>query len=315
MGEERADPGTRAQALTTRDLRAMNTDIHLVACGPAAAHRLDRAEAWLHAFETRFSRFRETSEVSRLNDVGRVAVSRVTCAGAPRRSRNQVRPPHRWPVRPTLLRDLERAGYDRSFELVPLTSRAAARLPTEATWRDVAVDHSTRTIGLPAGAGIDLGGIGKGYAVDRVAGMLGTPCLVNCGGDVFAAGHPPGEQSWLVGVSDPFDQERDLMVLRLADRAVATSSTMNRRWSAAGGATMHHLIDPRTHAPSESDAVQVTVVAPTAVEADVMAKVALLLGAEDGVRYLNAQPGIEGLAVRRDRASFQSENFGRYWEG
>ena len=215
---------------------------------------------------------------------------------------------------PTILRDLERAGYDRSFELVRGAPSAPSPAP-HASWRDVRVDEAARAVQLPTGAGIDLGGIGKGYAVDRVARILGTPCLVNCGGDVFAAGRPSDEGSWLVGVSDPFDQQRDLMVLRVADRAVATSSTVNRRWVAPGGVPKHHLIDPRTRTPSESDAVQVTVVAPTVTEADVMAKVALLLGAEDGVRYLNAQPGIEGLAVRRDRASFQSANFGRYWEG
>ena len=301
-------------AISVRDLRAMNTDIHLVACGPRAGRRLARADAWLQAFEARFSRFLPTSEVSRLN----------ASAGA----RFRVSPALLHLVElaldyagrtdglfdPAILRDLERAGYDRSFELVPLVEHTARPRVSELSWRDVRIDTSARTIELPAGGGIDLGGIGKGYAVDGVARILRTPCLVNCGGDVFAGGRPPGEEAWLVGVSDPFDQDADLMVLRLEDRAVATSSTMNRRWSTADGAVKHHLIDPRTGAPSESDAVQVTVVAPAAVEADVMAKVALLLGAEEGIRYLNAQSGVEGLAVRGDRASFQSANFGRYWE-
>jgi thiamine biosynthesis lipoprotein len=89
---------------------------------------------------------------------------------------------------------------------------------------------------------------------------------------------------------------------------------MNRRWN-VDGKERHHLIDPRTGEPSASDAVQVTVAAPTAVEADYHAKVALLHEAEAGMRYLNAQPSIEGLAVDRDGAMFQSANFARYWSG
>jgi FAD:protein FMN transferase len=174
--------------------------------------------------------------------------------------------------------------------------------------------HRRERSTLPQGAGIDLGGIGKGFAVDRVAAMLGTPSLVNCGGDVFASGRPPDDGGWRVGVSDPSAPERDLMVLTVEDRGVATSSTMNRRWI-VGDRQQHHLIDPRTGEPSRSGAVQVTVAAPTAVEADYHAKVALLHGAEAGMRYLNARPGIEGLAVRHDGATFQSANFGRYWSG
>jgi FAD:protein FMN transferase len=292
----------------------MNTDIRLVAAGPHAERRLDRAVAWLPAYESRFSRFLEHSELSRLNVSGRPFLASpalfrlVELALELARRSDGI-------FDPTILRRLEDAGYDRSFELLSSEPpRATHREVPGSTWRDVRLDRATRAITLPPGAGIDLGGIGKGFAVDRVAAMLGTPSLVNCGGDVFAAGRPPDEDGWRVGVSDPSAPERDLMVLTVEDRGVATSSTMNRRWS-VGGRQRHHLIDPRTGEPSKSDAVQVTVAAPTAVEADYHAKVALLHGAEAGMQYVNAQPNIEGLAVRRDGAMLQSANFGPYWSG
>lgn len=290
----------------------MNTDIQLFAAGPGAERRLARATRWLPAYESRFSRFRDQSELSRLNASGHpfhaspALFHLVELALEFARRSDGV-------FDPTILRQLEDAGYDRSFDLISSERiRPAQHAVRRSTWRDVQLEPATRTITLTRGTGIDLGGIGKGFAVDRVAAMLGTPSLVDCGGDVFVAGRPPGEDGWRVGVSDPFAPERDLMVLTVEDRGIATSSTLKRRWGASGR-QKHHLIDPRTGEPSASDAVQVTVAAPTAVEADYHAKVALLHGAEAGMRYLNAQPAIEGLAVRRDRAMLQSENFGQYW--
>ena len=132
--------------------------------------------------------------------------------------------------------------------------------------------------------------------MDRLAAILGSPSLVNCGGDVFASGMPPDDIGWRVGVADPFAPDDDLAVLRVRDRGVATSSSVKRRWK-VGDRFVHHLIDPRTGNPSTSDAVQVTVVAPTATEADVHAKVALLSGAAGALDYLDRIRGIEGLIV------------------
>src|SRR5439155_11788008 len=164
------------------------------------------------------------------------------------------------------------------------------------SWADVELDARPATSRLPAEVGLELGGIGKGWAVDRVASILGSVSLTNCGGDVLASGCPPDDDGWHVGVSDPFRPAEDLMVLTVIDAGIATSSSLKRRWK-IGDAYVHHLIDPRTGEPSQSDAVQVTVVAPTATLADFYAKVALLLGAESGIQQLNDEPGVEGLAV------------------
>jgi thiamine biosynthesis lipoprotein len=164
---------------------------------------------------------------------------------------------------------------------------------------------------LPEGGGIDLGGIGKGWAVDRLATMLGNPCLVNGGGDVYAAGRPPDAPAWYVGVEDPFAPSHDLAVLAIEDRGVATSSRLRRRWSDGHG-LQHHLIDPSTGRPSDSDAVQVTVVAPTTLLADYHAKVALLLGSKAGLAYLGNEPEAEGLIVREDGALIESDSFDGY---
>ena len=302
-----------ASQLVRRDVRAMNTDIELVCTGGGAERRLERAAKWLDAYEARFSRFKSTSELSALNAV----------AGHPFRASPQLFRLVEVSLElarrsdglfdPTILRDLEAAGYDRSFEAIPLMRETRRQHHTRRRpWRDVEVDAHSRTVKLPPDVGLDLGGIGKGWAVDRVTAILGTPSLTNCGGDVFARGVPPNDEGWHVGVSDPFRPDEDLMVLTVIDAGVATSSSIKRRWK-IGDAYVHHLIDPRTGEPSQSDAVQVTVVAPSATLADFHAKVALLLGAESGIRQLNDKAGVEGLAVRSDGQQFQTARFEQYW--
>jgi thiamine biosynthesis lipoprotein len=295
-----------------RQFRAMNSDISLLSPRADAETRLERAERWLHAFERRFSRFQPDSELSRLNQhagepfrVSPALYHLVQLAlGFARESGGLFDP--------TILRQLEQSGYDRSFEEIPLSRPADPRTAaSRTTWRDVGMDAPCRTVTLPETSGIDLGGMGKGWAVDRLARILGSPSLVNCGGDVFASGMPPDDTDWRVGVADPFAPDDDLTVLRVRDRAVATSSSVKRRWK-VGDRFVHHLIDPRTGAPSDSDAVQVTVVADTAVLADIHAKVALLSGVAAGLAYLERAPGVEGLVVDARGRTFRSRGLSEY---
>jgi thiamine biosynthesis lipoprotein len=120
---------------------------------------------------------------------------------------------------------------------------------------------------------LDLGGIGKGYAVDRACSLLARAgdCLVNAGGDLAAA----GGRAWPVGV----ETDAGSITLELRSAALATSGRDRRRWR-RGGKERHHLIDPRTGCPADTDLLRVTVVAASAVEAEVLAKALFLAGAD-----------------------------------
>jgi thiamine biosynthesis lipoprotein len=290
----------------------MNSDIELVSYAPEAERRLARAQRWLAAFEARFSRFRELSELNRLNaSAGRPFVASPLMFELAEKALELARRSAGL-FDPALLRELIEAGYDRSFELLSRGSASDnASRHRDTSWRDVKLDRRERTITLPEGLGIDLGGMGKGYAVDRLAAMLGTPALVNGGGDVYASGHPHDAAAWLVGVEDPFSQERDLAILAVRDRGIATSSTLRRRWR-QNGVWQHHLIDPRSRRPSTSDAVQVTVVARSALDAEFQAKVALLLGVSDGLSYLNGEADVEGIVASADGRVLASSGLETY---
>ncbi len=284
--------------------RVMNTQISawMWLDGPVASIWLNEAEAFFREIETELSRFRPESGLSRLNATagdGPQAVSGTLCtvldlALAAARDSGGV-------FDPTVLPALRSAGYDRSFETLAANIGPAVDTNTGTSpgWQHVRLDGALGEVELPAGMGIDLGGIAKGWTVDRAAEMLGAwgAALVDAGGDIRASAAPGGEP-WPIAIEDPFDNTHDLGVIRLADGAVATSSVARRRWQ-RDGKMMHHLIDPRTGNPSASDLLAVTVTASTTVEAEVAAKVALILGSREGRVYLEDR-GLSGLLVGRD---------------
>ena len=267
-----------------RAFTAMGTDVELlldIEPGEAAERALDRAEAEFERFEQLLSRFRADSELSRLNRDGRLDdadpdLAHVVGLALAARERTGGR------FDPTIHDALIAAGYDRTFADVP-ADRAGPTPSPAPCGGSVRVDG--RTIELGPGTHLDLGGIAKGYAVDRVAEVLGLagPCLVNAGGDLAVRGG-----TWPVGVTSE-------LTLELSNGAIATSGRDRRRWRSAG-AEMHHLIDPSTGSPAEGDLVSVTVVADSATDAEVLAKAAFLGADVDAPRVLVMADGRTVLA-------------------
>jgi thiamine biosynthesis lipoprotein len=202
---------------------------------------------------------------------------------------------------PTVIDDLEAAGYDRPFDALAPTratvTRARARHATKR-WRAIDFDVERNLITLPRGVRIDLGGIGKGFTVDRAMTAFGLSAnaMVNASGDLYAAGAGPDGHGWYVGVQDPFDLERDVCLLSVSDRGVATSGSINRHWT-IGDRRYHHLIDTRRGTSSDSELLAVTTIALTATHADVLAKTAFLLGPAAGIRFVERFPDAECIAI------------------
>jgi thiamine biosynthesis lipoprotein len=160
------------------------------------------------------------------------------------------------------------------------------------------LDPSTRSVTRPEDLQIDLGGMIKGATVDKASVCLEGRGAIDAGGDAALRGRDPRGGPWLVDVEDPSDGSRTMATVALSDRAVATSAANRRRWR-VGDSLAHHLVDPRTRAPAETDVLQATVVAPTVELADVLAKVAFLLGSAQARRFLERQPDVGAVLVRR----------------
>jgi thiamine biosynthesis lipoprotein len=279
--------------------RAMGTEVSVLLPGADARGEdgmAQRIAALFEQKEQRFSRFRPDSELSTLNRArGRFVASPELFDALARAQGYHALT--RGLFDPAIGGALAALGYDRSFAPGALDRVDTPALPHErARFGSVTLEAATRVVARPAGLALDLGGMIKGRAVDEAAALLPATGAVDAGGDAVLRGAGPEGEGWLVDVEDPFDAARAVLTLRVRDRAVATSA-VNRRFWRAGGLSAHHLIDPRTALPSRSDVVQATVVADRAELAEVLAKTALLMGADAGRGFLAEMARRAGVAA------------------
>jgi thiamine biosynthesis lipoprotein len=272
----------------------------------------------LDAFERRFSRFKIDSELSRLNAAaGSEFLASAEMIDLLKAARELYRETDGI-FEPLILPQLLRAGYTKSFDIhleawPPSKSfdHLEARPPSKS-FADVVINETYNSVWLPAGVQIDLGGIGKGYAADLVCAYLTDDqknFWISLGGDIRFCGDLNGSP-WQVGVQDPFNHEKDLFDVVISGEfcAVATSGTTKRRFAHADGReSSHHIIDPRTGHSAASGIVATTVVADTAARADVLAKSALILGAQAGVELINKLPHAECLLIDDKGATYFSD--------
>lgn len=278
--------------------RAMNTEVAVIARGDEERIAA-RIAATFTAAESRFSRFREDSELSALNRArGPLVVSRPLFE-ALARARGYVELTDGL-FDPAVGGTLIALGYDRSFAPGAL-DREATGQPRVGRFLDVVLHHDTCTVERPDGVQIDLGGMVKGSTVDLAALHLGAAGAIDAGGDAIVRGPSPAGDEWLVEIEHPEDSSRTVATLALTDAAVATSAANRRRWR-VGSSIAHHLIDPRTKTSAVTDLLQATVIAPRAELADVLAKTAFLLGSRDARRVLDRHPLVGGVLVPRNAA-------------
>ena len=251
---------------------ALGTTCQLLGLGGAAA-RLDDGAEWVAEMGRRLTRFDAGSELSRFNaraggwaEVGpdleallREALRAWELSGGL--------------VHAGCLRSMRAIGYTRPLRegLTVTLEPPPGPLPPLPEVLEVRPGRAR----LAPGTGIDLGGLAKGWMADRLVERLGDNALANVGGDLAARGGGPIGEGWPIR----FGGES----IALHDGAAAMSGTWRRRWG-----LVHHLIDPRTGRPAETDLAEVEVLARTGVDAEVLAKTALLLGSRAAPDFLAA---------------------------
>ncbi len=264
---------TAVAAVETLSFEALGGTCELFAIDPDEP--LAEAAEWIHAMHRCLTRFDAASELSRTNaqagewvDVSaELHALLVAALDAYDRSGGLVNAA----VLPALLA----AGYDRTFDEVvargdATQSATAVAVPPLPAVLEVRPGQAR----IARGASIDLGGLAKGWIADHAVQRIGRNSLASCGGDLRARGGGPDGGGWPVGFGD--------RTVLLEGTAAATSGTTKRRW----GAGLHHLIDPRTGRPAETDLHEVSVLARTALDAEILAKTALLLGSAEAPAFL-----------------------------
>lgn len=266
----------------------MGTTVRLVVADEATALA---CQEFLHDFDRALSRFRPESELSRLNASAHAEVEASALLRAAVSAGLLAAELTSGLVDPTLTQALEANGYDRTRrdpelplqEALTHAPPRAAATPGSAWTRVEVTDHSIRR---PPGLQLDTGGIGKGLAVDVLALRLnGGRWAIDCGGDLRVSG------AFAVNVRHPLTGET-IETLQLQDQAVATSGIDRRLWRAPDGTPRHHILDPATHEPAWTGVIGATALAPTAAEADTLAKAALLSGPDQATRWLRRHGGL-----------------------
>ena len=270
-----------------RSWKALGTSVHVLATeADALAPASTAVREVLEDVDRAYSRFREDSELSRLNATPgrtvRVSPLLATAIGAAQRAARLTD----GAVDPTIGHAIRVAGYDEDFSLVAAkgpqqeVKLRAWRVPG---WQAIRFDPQSRTVLLPAGVELDLGSTGKALAADlaartalAAAGVGGV--LVSLGGDIAMAGTPPSG-GWRIRIAEDsrVSPDADGEVICLPAGGVATSSTTIRRWM-RGAAVLHHIIDPQTSLPATGPFRTVTVAAATCLDANIASTAALVRG-------------------------------------
>jgi thiamine biosynthesis lipoprotein len=289
-----------AATLLRDHFRAMGSKVVVEVADGTPGH-LSLARDRLAFLEARWSRFRAQSDLSRLNasqgdpvvvDESTIELLEAMVHGFTLTDGS---------FDPTLLAPLVRLGYAASVHDAAAVTVLPLGVQRRGHIRGLVVDLNHMTVRLPPGTAVDAGGIGKGLAADMVAGLLiangAGGVMVDVGGDVRVMGDGPFDGQWRISVDAAFEPEEAAMGVLVTRGALGSSGTLRRSWVNHDGQPAHHLLDPDRVAPTPSgfDApVHATVLAATAVEAEMLATMCIVRGAQSALPRLQT----DGLGAR-----------------
>jgi thiamine biosynthesis lipoprotein len=160
---------------------------------------------------------------------------------------------------------------------------------------------------------LDFGGVAKGWAAYQTVERLKEygSALMNAAGDIAISDSLASGAPWPIGVRNPFVKDTDFETLNLNRCGVATSGRDRRRWN-QNGLPRHHIIDPYTGQPAETNVMTATIVGPTVMEAEAAAKAVLILGGEEGLKWIDSDPVLAGIIVLENGHTFYSQRINEY---
>ncbi len=165
------------------------------------------------------------------------------------------------------------------------------------------------------GIQIDLGGIAKGYAVDKAIEALKNNgikrALINAGGDLYALGEALQGGGWSIGIQDPRDEDEIIDIIKVKDKAVATSGDY-RRYFTLEGKRFSHIVNPKTGLTVQDVPMSVTIIGPDSTTTDALATGVFVLGPEEGMKLIENLPGVEGMIISEGMKKLTSEGWKKF---
>lgn len=204
---------------------------------------------------------------------------------------------------PGILNDLNKEGYQISKDAGFFDNR---KIDSHGyySFENIEFINDSNLVKKPKNLEIDLGGIGKGYMVDKISKNLKRKYkdfCVNLGGDMYVAGRDQSNNfpHWGIEIENPFNDDLEMPLLLVKDKAVATSGINKRHWT-KDGKVKNHIINPKTKSSVENELICVTVISGKPIEADIYAKTALILGKHDGMDFCNNRK-IPVIMITKDK--------------
>lgn len=279
-------------------LFAMDTYMTLVAYGDGAQTALTEAGRAINDLEQHLSRTREDSEIWRINHGGATAVSDETTTLIQQALSYSRETGGAFDITIAPLVDLWAINSDSPY--VPSQAEIDALLPL------VGSDHvheDGSAVTLDDGCAMDLGGIAKGYASDRVAAVFAENGVksgtVSLGGNVYVCGSRPDGKPWSVAIQDP-QGDGFACTLGLCDTFAVTSGGYQRYFTAPDGTVYQHIIDPQTGCPAESDLLSVTIVCSDGTRSDAYSTALYVMGEAGAVDFWRQQADFDMVLITAD---------------
>lgn len=300
--------------MKTLTFQAMGSKIFIAADShePSVFSEIEKAENWFEEWEQSLSRFRLNSELSLLNRHPGVAIKLSDSLFRVLTTALESEKLSGGLVTPTILPDLLASGYSMDFdELISRDGWALGQnLLGPMSADPIKLDRRARTVTLPYGTQLDFGGIAKGWAAHQTMTRLShlSPVLVDAGGDIAISGPKLDGSAWPIGVANPFEAGNILELIMVSSGGLATSGRDYKRWK-FNESWKHHIIDPRTRHPAETDVLTATVLADSLMDAEVYAKTVLILGSEAGSKWLDQHRGIQYLLILENGSEVKNSGF------
>jgi thiamine biosynthesis lipoprotein len=299
--------------MKTQSFQAMGSRIFIALDLPENTREplFDLVPQWFKGWESVLSRFQPDSELSRLNlqrktwvPVSNVLWDVLQCARDAYTLSNGL-------VNAAMLKAIEDLGYLQDFSSLPkVVHKKNMPLENQANFgfEEIQFNSANQSVTLPVGSSLDLGGIAKGWAAQQAMLRLSriAPSLVNAGGDIAISGVQQSGEPWSIGVTDPLNPEAHLQVLQVKSGGVATSGKDYHQWQ-VNGSWVHHILDPRTGQPAQTDILTATILAPSVLEAETAAKTVFILGSQEGMQWLKSHPDFTGLLILNDKSIITNE--------
>ena len=203
---------------------------------------------------------------------------------------------------------LKEWGFTTGEYKIP-DSETLDTLLQKVDFTQIQIDDDAVTV--PSGVQLDLGALAKGCASDKAAEILKqngiTSALINLGGNIMTIGSNPNGSLWRIGIRNPFSLDENIGVLETADKAVVTSGSYERFFTADDGQTYHHILDPATGAPAQSGLVSATVVGGSGMTCDALSTALFVMGKDKALEYYREKGGFDMILVTESGEIFVTE--------